>query len=301
MIKHLLVPLDGSQMGEAALPAAVHIAGIMHCKVSLIHVVEKDAPEKIHGENHINGSEQAKQYLQRMKKIFFNDYPDVAIHVHEELVKDVAASIVSHADELASDMIVMCTHGEGGVTGYLFGSIAQQIIGYKKVPVMLIPPGEDNVTHPFNCRNILIPLDGEPEHEQGLQYVEAISQHCPINVHLILAVPELEQIHGEKAAAGKMLRATMSEYLDMIEENAVDYISPLVKRFEEQKIPVIGEICRGDPAEIIIEIAEEKPYDLIVLGTHGKSGLEAFFSGSVAQKISNQAKIPLLLVPVAGD
>jgi nucleotide-binding universal stress UspA family protein len=301
MIRNLLVPLDGSRLGEAALEPAVYIANMMGCTISLIHVVEKNAPEKVHGQQHIRTSKEADVYLKQIAELYFKGISDVVIHVHEEEVKDVAASIISHSDELSSDLIVMCTHGEGAFSDYIYGSIAQQIISYKKVPVLLIYPKTDNQMMPFSCKSVLIPLDGDPDHEQGIHYVEEISTKCPINVHLILAVPEVDDLRGEKGAAGKMLRAAMSEYLDMIEENAVEYLTPIIKRFEDQKTPVLGEICRGDPAAIIIEVAEEKPYDLIVLGTHGKSGLEAFMSGSVAQKISNESKIPLLLIPVHDD
>ncbi len=297
MIKHILVPLDGSELAEASLPAAVYITRHFGNKVSLIHVVEENPPDTIHGQKHIKTEEEAMIYLEEIKNKYFPNDPQVKTHVHKEQVKNVASSIVSHVDELSSDLIVLCTHGEGGISDYLVGSLAQQVIAFQRVPVLLIQPSNGEPTKGFSCEKLLIPLDGDIEHEQGLKYAEHLAAHCNQSLHLLLVVPNFEDLHGEIAAAGKFLRAAVSEYLEISEENAIEYLTPHVKRFEKKSIPVIAEICRGDPASIIVEIANELSSDLIVIGTHGKTGMEAFWSGSVAPKISSLTKIPLLLVP----
>jgi nucleotide-binding universal stress UspA family protein len=300
MIEHILVPLDGSKLAESSLPAAVFITKKFHNKVSLIHVVEQNPPDNIHGQKHIRTENEATSYLQNIKDEYFPKNPKVQIHVHIGQVKNVAPSIDSHVDELSSDMIIMCTHGEGGISDYIVGSIAQQVISFQKVPVLLIQPIENEKQQLFSCSKALVPLDGNIEHEQGLDYAELLAVECKQSLHILLVVPKLEDLRGEIAAAGKYLRGAVSEYLEITEENAVEYLTPHIKRFEDRGIPVIAEICRGDPASIILETAEELGIDLIVLGTHGKSGLEAFWSGSVTPKISNLTKIPLLLVPVKG-
>lgn len=297
MIKHILVPLDGSELAEASLPAAVYITKHFNNKVSLIHVVEENPPDTIHGQKHIKTEAEAKVYLEGIKDKYFPNNPLVKTHVHVEPVNNMAPSIVSHVDELSSDLIVLCTHGEGGIGDYLVGSIAQQVISFQKVPVLLIRPPDGEPVKEFACEKLLIPLDGNIEHEQGLKYAEHLAVHCNQSLHLLLVVPKFENLHGEIAAAGKFLRTAVSEYLEISEENAIEYLTPHVNRFEKKGIPITAEICRGDPADIIVEIADELSSDLIVIGTHGKSGMEAFLSGSVAPKISSQTKIPLLLVP----
>lgn len=57
-------------------------------------------------------------------------------------------------------------------------------------------------------------------------------------------------------------------------------------------------VLRGDPASVIVAAAVLAKIDLIVLGTHGKTGMDAFWSGSVAHRICSQSRIPLLLIPV---
>ena len=123
MFQHLLVPLDGSSLAETALPAAAHLAQVLEASVTLIHVIEKDAPKEVHKDRHLSEPEEASAYLKEVAGRAFPPETKVEWHVHVEEVKDVARSIVHHSHELEQDLIVMCTHGWGGLRDLLFGSI----------------------------------------------------------------------------------------------------------------------------------------------------------------------------------
>src|SRR5512133_3182860 len=128
MIKNILVPLDGSRLAEAAIPAASRLAEALGAAVTLIHVIEHNAPQEIHGERHLTNPEDALQYLFGLAQQGFPANVHVNQHVHTSEVEDVARSIVEHAGEFAPDLIVMCAHGRGGFRDILVGSIAQQVI-----------------------------------------------------------------------------------------------------------------------------------------------------------------------------
>src|SRR5664280_859501 len=113
MFKHLLVPLDGSRMAEVSLPAAVSLARTLGAAVTLFHVIERDAPQDIHGERHLTSPEEARGYLDEVAARFFPADIPVERHVHVGEVNDVARSIAEHVGELCPDLIVMCTHGRG--------------------------------------------------------------------------------------------------------------------------------------------------------------------------------------------
>ncbi len=76
------------------------------------------------------------------------------------------------------------------------------------------------------------------------------------------------------------------------------YLAGLIGKLLEKQIPVTGEVQRGDPAKQIVHAARAFKADIIVLGTHGKTAMDAFWSGSVTPKIATQTHLPLLLVPV---
>jgi len=304
MFKHLLVPLDGSRLAEAVLPAAVYLAQTLSARVTLIHVIERDAPKEIHSQRHLSQPEEADQYLKEIAESVFPASLSVETHVHTSEVKDLARSIVEHTGELQPDLIVMCSHGSGGLRDRLFGSIAQQIIaGVRNTPqnaaaVFLVRPGKNDPTQPFKLEKILLPLDGKPEHEQGLPVAAGLAQACRAALHLAMVVPTFGTLQGEQAASSRLMPGATSAMLELAEAGSQTYLQNLLPPLQAHGLAVTGEVARGDPASTVARIAERIRAGLIVLGTHGKTGTDAFWSGSFAPKISSKTSMPLLLVPV---
>jgi len=300
MFEHLLVPLDGSRLAEAALPAAATLAQTLGAGVTLVHVVERDAPQAIHGERHLTGPDEACAYLAEVAGRAFPKEPGVHVeqHVHSAEVSDVARSIVEHVSELGPDLIVMCAHGWGGLRSRLFGSIAQQIIGLGTTPVLLIQPTRGKAAPTFACRRLLVPLDGSPEHEQGLPVAIGLAQASAAALHLLVVVHTLSTLPGEQAAAGRLLPGATSALLDLRQQEAEEYLRRQAAAVQAAGLTVTAESRRGDPAKGIARTAKRVNADVIVLGTHGKSGMDAFWSNSVAPQVSSLSRVPVLLVPV---
>jgi nucleotide-binding universal stress UspA family protein len=304
MFKHLLVPLDGSRLAESALPAAAYLAQTLNARVTLIHVIEHDAPIEVHRERHLSKPEEACQYLDEIAARAFPASLAVETHVHTSEVKDVARSIVEHSGELQPDLIVMCSHGSGGLRDRLFGSIAQQIIAAVRntsqrfTPVLLVRPGKKAPAQPFKLEKILLPLDGKPEHEQGVPVAAGLAQACGAALHLAMVVPTLGALRGEHAASSRLLPGSTAAMLELAESGGQAYLQNLLPGLQAHGLVVTGEVARGDPASTVAQIAERIEAGLIVLGTHGKAGTDAFWSGSFAARIADKTFIPLLLVPV---
>jgi nucleotide-binding universal stress UspA family protein len=299
MFKHLLVPLDGSSLAEAALPYAAYIAGQLGATVTLIHVIERNPPQTVHGSSHLTTAEAASHYLDDVAARAFPPGVMVARHVHTSEVSEVARSIVEHAGEFRPDLIVMCTHGSGGLRNLLFGSIAQQVISLGRTSMLLIPPGEGGAAASqvaFACRSVLVPLDGDAEHEQGIAAAIDFARICSSAVHLLVVVRTPGTLTGERAAASRMLPGVTAELLRLTEQSAQEYLRRHMTRLQPTGLNITAEVARGDPAKTILGVAQRINADLIVLGTHGKSGMDAFWQGSVAPKVSSQSVVPLLLV-----
>ena len=298
MFRHILVPLDGSHLAESALPVAVALSKTFGSSVTLIHIIEHNAPQEIHGERHLRQQEEAYNYLDQVAQQNFP--PDVKVirHVHTEEVKDVARSIVDHSGELSPDLIVMCSHGEGGLRDFMVGSIAQQVISRGKTPILLVQPDEDNLTQTISFRKLLVALDGDPEHEKALPLAKELAKSLKASLHLVMVVYTLGTLPSEQAVTSRLLPAATSVMLDMTEASARDYLQGMAASFTSEGLNVTWEVRRGDPASNIIDSAERSSSDLIVLATHGKSGIGAFWAGSVAPKVVTQTRIPLLLVSV---
>jgi len=196
---------------------------------------------------------------------------------------------------------VMCTHGRSGLRDVLYGSIAQQVVSHGTIPVLLIQPPPDGDRITFACGCLLLPLDGSPEHEQGLQAAVELARACQAALHLVLVVPTLGTLSGDRAGVGRLLPAATAQLLEISSQEAETYLLGQVKRLQADGIPVTAEVARGDPGAVIVQTAARAQADVIVLGTHGRTGLDAFWWGSTAPKVSGRSVVPLLLVPVARD
>ena len=299
MFAHMLVPLDGSPLAESVLPTTAVLADKLRSEVTLLHVVERGAPAAIHGARHLTASADADAYLIDAARQMPQEVR-VSRHVHTVGESDVAESIVRHVSELGIDLVVLCTHGRGHLRHKLFGGIAQRVAGRGGVPILLVPPGDSAPGRAFACRTMLVPLDGEPAHEQGLEPAARLAGACRAAVHLLAVVPTLGTIKGEQAATGQMLPGTTTALLQMDEDRALGYVTDQVTGLAARGLSVTAEVRRGDPAGTILDTADRIAADVIVLGTHGRSGLDAFWSASVAPRIAQKAHVPLLLVPVTG-
>ena len=298
MFKHLLVPLDGSKLAEASLPAAVMLSQALGSTVTLLHIIEKDVSPEIHGDRHLTNNDEACKYLDEVAQKFFPPEIQVETHVHTEEVSDITGSIVDHTGEFAPDLIVMCTHGEGDLKEIMVGSIAQQVISRGKTPILLVKAGEAGAVPFTSFKKILVPLDGKAEHEQCLPVAAGLAQVFSANLALLTVVHTLGTLPGERAATGWMLPGATRAILDLDEQTAEEYLEKQATEQRSHGLKVSTTVRRGDPAQQILAVAQAQGTDLIVLGTHGKGGMKAFWAGSVAPKVVVGAKSPLLLVPV---
>lgn len=298
MFTHFLVPLDGSRMAEAPLSAARALAATLGARVTLLHIIEQNASPAIHGDRHLTSREEAEAYLKEVAANWFPAHAaDVAVHVHTEGAESVASGIVDHALELGCDLVVLATHGRGGLRHRLFGSIAQRVVAQGRLPVFLVPP-ETGVAHAFACEKLLVPLDATAKHEAGVSTAVAFAQALGAEPYLLAVVPTVSTLSGEQGMAGTLLPGTTAALLDMEVTTAERYIGGQIARLAGVGVTATAEVGRGDPADVIVRTAKRIGADAIVLATHGKSGLDAFWSGSVAPRVSRRTGVPLLLVAI---
>jgi nucleotide-binding universal stress UspA family protein len=298
MIKRLLVPLDGSSLAESVLPVAASLAKKINISVTLIHVIEKEAPEKIHGQSHLQMPKDAVNYLNTIAGLEIFNGVSMEMHVHEEGIKNVSQSIADHSKELNQDIVLMCSHGNSGLLGILYGSIAQQVISLGHIPVLLIHPVKDYVNAKYSFENFLVPLDGNTDHETALNYALDFAKLCEAKINLLTAIPYSGNMTGKQTPVNRLLPSATSIMMDMIVTDTEEYLKKIKEKLEQSSLTVTTKISRNDPESAIIEEANNINADLIIIGTHGKKGADAFWEGSITPKISKSTTIPLLLIPV---
>jgi nucleotide-binding universal stress UspA family protein len=295
-IRHLIVPLDGSRLAEAALPITKQLAQNLGAPVTLVHLIERNPPGRIHGEHHLSNPDEAERYLSELGRRIFPADPRVAQHVHATEITDVPRAIAEHATELGSDLVVMCAHGQIGLRALLFGTLAQQVAASSAVPVLLIHPGEAGAAPILSNRPMLVLLDGTGVDGQSLPLAAALGKVCGVSLHLVVVVPTLRTLSGLGAASGLLLPATTTKILQLAHADASDYLSRQIALLQADGLQVVGEVLRGEPSEIIVKTARQVSPSVIVLGIHTEEGLAAFLSKTAVSKVASCTPMPLLLV-----
>ena len=301
MFRNLLVPLDGSTLAESVLPAAAFLGEAVRARITLLHIMEQNAPATIHGQPHLTDPDQAEAYLEGLAARLASPTRPVARHVHRAEEGDVAGAIVRHAEELGADLIVLCTHGWGGLRDWLFGSIAQQVLQRGTIPIVLLQPTTTGAAPPFACRGVLVPLEGPEAPEPALPVALGLARACYATLHLVMVVPTPGTLSGAQAPAGVFLPMTTAALLDLEEGEAREYLQRVRERLRAEGLRVTGEVGRGDPVTSLAKAAERAGADLVVLATHGRRGLEAYWSASVAPRLLGCIGRPVLLVRVGDE
>ena len=298
MFKNILVPLDGSKLAETATAPAASLAETLDAPITLLHIIEKDAPQEVHSDHHLTQADEAVSYLKDVASKAFAKNLIVDTHVHTAEVQDVAASIIQHAsEEFNPDLIVMCAHGHSGFRDLVFGNIAQQVLAGGQTPLLLLQP-KSAESRPFTLRRLLVPLDSESVHDESLHFALELAKAYNAELYLLTVIPTYGTLTGKEAAVSSMLPATSTAFLDIQEETAKEHLQSHLNEFIATGYNVNAEIGRGDPAEVIVNTAARVGADLILLSTHRKAGMNAFWARSVAPNVVKKTHIPLLLVPM---
>jgi nucleotide-binding universal stress UspA family protein len=294
----LLVPLDGSPMAESTLPVAELLASRCQVTVFLLHVMEKNAPATIHGERHLSSIGEAEDYLETTARRLTNKGMDVQLHVHPNEVGNVAGSILEHAQESNPDLVLLCTHGHGGMREVISGSIAQQVLKHGKWPVLLIPP-EIAVTGLLHkLETVLVPVDRIHQHDQALAWAMTLARAFGAEIYLLLVIPTADTLYGESAVPQRFMPTTVNALLELSEKEAIDYARELAARSGSAELRVKWEVVRGDAISQIVSCTQRTGADMVVLASHGRAGVGALMEGSIVRRFIGQTTKPLLLIKI---
>jgi nucleotide-binding universal stress UspA family protein len=296
-IRVILVPLDGSRLAEAAVPVSIPVAAGLGAAVTLLHVLEHDAPATIHGEPHLATEADATAYLNGVAERCAEAGVRVTTHVHANPERDVSGAIAAHGEELGADLVVLASHGSGGIKGFLFGRVAQQVVRRGTRPVLMVQAREDaDADRPFSAATIALLLSGTDEAEAAVPAAVTLARALGARLHLILAVPTVGTLDADRAASATLMPGAARAVLDIEVESAQEYLRRVAADLAGRGLGVTTAVVRGDPAAATVAEANRVGAGVLALATHGRQGLSGVWAGSVGSKVLGKFERPLLLV-----
>jgi len=285
MIANVLIPLDGSALAERALPYAAGLAGAAKARLRLLHVIPP-TPPPFHPRAEGNITARLDLLARQLRA------RDVQATASTLTSYAPADAILAAASDPPADLIVMSTHGRGGIGRWLYGSVADRILRRSDVPVLLVPAASNHPWPHDRRPKILVPLDGSDLSETALGPARMLSYTLGADLILLRVVePQAVPMWNVESVAMAAWRATADEL-----DAARQYLDGVAGAPGSAALSVDALVDEGDPAAVIAATTQREGVDLIVMATHGRTGLPRLTMGSVATTTVQRAHVPLLLI-----
>jgi nucleotide-binding universal stress UspA family protein len=302
MYRKILVPMDGSDIAECVLPHIEKLAtGSKPAEVTFLYVVQPlDTPMtdlEFRARIESEGKSAAERYLKGLIEKL--DYKENA--KGDVILGKPADSIIDYASQNGMKLIIMATHGLSGISRWVRGSVADKVLHEAKIPVWLIRANAPQKRTYKRKKKItmLVPLDGSELAEEALPSVRSLAgQFNATEVEITLVrVCELFLPPYHYPPSGSV---SWEEYIahekKRCEEICKEYLSGVAETLGKDGFNVVVKVLDGNPAEAIMEYDNTKNFDLIVMSTHGRTGISRWAMGSIADKVVKGANSPVFLV-----
>jgi nucleotide-binding universal stress UspA family protein len=296
-LQPIVVGLDFSGGSEAALLRAADLAERLRARLHLVYAAPTMRVE--HGDESFD---ETVQSVERRTRAFAEDAlggpkgfdvigPEVVVRRGEA----AADAVLRYADEVGAGLIVIGTHGRRGVRRFLMGSVAEEVVRRAPCPVLAVPLAAAR-TAPGPDAPVLVPVDFSAVNRDAVAAARVVASQfdAPVElVHVVERTGPYPDFYGDIPG--------LLTFYDTVTDTG-GKAEPHLRRFAEENGGADAcHIRRGQPQRIIGELAEERGAGLIVMATHGLTGLDHALLGSVTERTLRHAPCPVLALRAVGE
>ena len=297
MYDRIVIAVDGSDEARRAARRGLQLAQMFDATATVLSVVERKALRLTEtSAEKTRFRERGEEALADVEELA----SELGYPVHTNLTEGKPAVRISeYADERGADLIVVGRQGVTGLGRRLLGGVTERVLHRSDVPVLVVPGGDDAGTESGYSR-VLLTTDGSENADVATPHGVAIAQRYRSEVH-VLNVVDLQTAGGVYNAGG--LEREFVERLDERGREAVDSVADeIANAAAELTVTTAVERTRAyeGVAPGVREYVEENEIDLVVMGSHGRSGLRRQLLGSVASTVLRTVDVPVLVVKRPG-
>lgn len=286
MYTKILVPLDGSSLSEGVLPYVRSLARAMHVPVELLRVSDTTQVTTRHSE-----------YFEKVKASFSGI---VAVE-HTVELGNPAGMIVDLAAEHPGTLIAMATHGYSGAQRWLLGSVAEKVLHATKNDLLVVRPAEGNTGGEAPLKTLLAPLDGSEWAEKVLPTLSGLATRLQSRV--VLARVFIRFYFPPPEAVAPVFGTTIPDQKKLWAQaraEATTYLSEKVAQLRAEGLAHVSSVLIDGGAEgaaaDILDLAAKTVDNLVVMSTHGRSGVGRWLIGSVVERVVRHSTGPVLVI-----
>lgn len=300
MLRSILVPVDGSEFAERAIPLATRLAQASRATLHLVLAhdpIEGIGPFAELGPPSVLLMEEMERREEAyLKRLAARLRRQKGLRVKVRQVDGMAGRVIAKvAGAVKADLLVMSTHGRGALRRFGLGSVADYVVRQLDVPILLVP-AESAPARGLPGRRILVPLDLSTESADVLPILDQLGHRrgAGVRVQLLhvvvpvysLAFPTMPFPMTESAAVTELRWAQARQSL------ARAKLGVARRGFTVSTRVVAG----ARAAARILDVLHHGNFDLVAMTTHGHRGIRRFLLGSVASKVIRHARKPVLIV-----
>ena len=281
VLKLIVVPLDGSPLSERVVPYAAHLCRVSGASVELVRaavspsaaVVTNAAAARIAAAHQAQVLKEAEEELGRVARQLRDQ--GITTNVVARIAGPVEL-ITQTAQAENADLILISVHGRSGLTRYVLGSFSDELLRRAELPLFLVPPSCLGQWPTDRRLRLLVPLDGSALGEEALGPAKELAS--TLGADLLL------------------LRSVHSDHGGQDVSDGTAYLEGLAAALHGEGFEVMVQVTTEAPQAAILKVMSDQGADLIVMATHGRSGLARVLLGSVAADVVAHSTVPLLLI-----
>jgi nucleotide-binding universal stress UspA family protein len=292
VFKQILFAADFSESSREAFRISCSLASECDSRTVVLHVLEAPhvAEEPVYlGDLSVPyiRPETNTTYTEPVEKRLRRFYaPDRPIQIEYRTRGGLPAEeILRAAEENESDLIVMATHGRSGISRLLAGSVAESVLREAHCPVLALRAAESGVERAEDIGAILAPIDLSEHSQDTARFARTLARDMGAQLVLLYVAPREVAVPGEIP-----LVVDLDECRDALDTLRADLGGP------DLGSDIRVGLRQGDAVSEILNVAETYGCGLIVMGTHGRTGLLRFLMGSVSEAVLRLSRCPVLVV-----
>jgi len=288
----ILVPTDFSDTARCALAHAINLARKFEGEIHLLHVAEIPTPAIPDLPLDIIDIVEEKGIadLDELVNSFEMDLPEITRVVRAGIPSKPPADVVlEYAKDLQADVLVMGTHGRRGARRFLLGSVTEEVVRRSICPVLTIRKQKKVYLMP-SVHKILVPIDFSDASKKLVDLAAEFALKLDAKLTLMHVVDiEFYPYYGLTEDPVRLIERNMIDI-------AMDKLNDTVEMLRDQGVRANWETDTGRTVRVVNEYAERKEIDLILVGSHGRSGFDRLMLGSISEKVLRSAPCPVMIM-----
>jgi len=291
MIKKILCAIDRSPSSLQAFGYALALARWQSARLNLLEVIEEASPPGVNRAPTSDGvPNETRTTLERDLRRVLTARRASDVKVEISLRNgNVVQEILAQAKTSRPDLMVIGSHGRGGIQRLVLGSVAEKVLRLATCPVLTVRRGVRLVRRsrsPF--ATILCPTDFSAAANKAVAYAKRLAQEADAKLILMTAV---EWPFGDEVTSG-----AVAELQKSIASNASDALTRLLPRPASNGPRAQAIVAVGKASAAIVKVARARSVDLIVMGVSGRGALDVAILGSTTHHVIREGAWPVLTV-----